>query len=204
MNYHETDPEFMERFEHFAFEEVVKEEGQQLEPRTRYLAILASLIGCQGVEAYGEILPKALEAGLSPAAVKETVYQAADYLGMGRMWPFLRVTNEIFSRQGIALPLSGQATTTMEDRLEKGIQAQADIFGEHMKEAWKAGHVSWADMEGFYGLPFRDGPLLCLRNPREGMGSRSRCKSGSGHGGDEAVSGFSGCPLFSASPEGFC
>lgn len=142
MNYHETDPEFMERFEHFAFEEVVKEEGQQLEPRTRYLAILASLIGCQGVEAYGEILPKALEAGLSPAAVKETVYQAADYLGMGRMWPFLRVTNEIFSRQGIALPLSGQATTTMEDRLEKGIQAQADIFGEHMKEAWKAGHVN--------------------------------------------------------------
>lgn len=142
MNYHETDPEFMERFEHFAFEEVVKEEGQQLEPRTRYLAILAALIGCQGVEVYGEILPKALEAGLSPIAVKETVYQAADYLGMGRMWSFLRVTNEIFSRQGIALPLSGQATTTMEDRLEKGIQAQADIFGEHMKEAWKAGHVN--------------------------------------------------------------
>ena len=29
MNYHETDPEFMERFEHFAFEEVPGEEGQR-------------------------------------------------------------------------------------------------------------------------------------------------------------------------------
>ena len=24
INYHETDPEFMERFEHFAFDEVIK------------------------------------------------------------------------------------------------------------------------------------------------------------------------------------
>ena len=35
MNYYETDPEFMERVDHFAFEEVVKEEGQQLPPKTR-------------------------------------------------------------------------------------------------------------------------------------------------------------------------
>lgn len=29
MDYYETDPEFMERIEHFAFEEVVKEPGQE-------------------------------------------------------------------------------------------------------------------------------------------------------------------------------
>ena len=96
MNYYETDPEFMERFEHFAFDEVVNEESRQLEPKTRYLVVLAALIGCQGEAAYREILPKALEAGLSPVAVKETVYQAVDYLGMGRMWQFLRAANEIF------------------------------------------------------------------------------------------------------------
>ena len=38
----------MERFEHFAFDEVVHEKGQELEEKTRYLAILATLIGCQG------------------------------------------------------------------------------------------------------------------------------------------------------------
>lgn len=98
MNYYETDPEFMERFEHFAFDEVVNEESRQLEPKTRYLVVLAALIGCQGEAAYREILPKALEAGLSPVAVKETVYQAVDYLGMGRMWQFLRAANEILRR----------------------------------------------------------------------------------------------------------
>ena len=42
----------------------------------------------------------------------------------------------------IALPLPGQATTTMNDRLEKGVKAQTAIFGEHMKEAWKKGHIN--------------------------------------------------------------
>ena len=119
MNYYETDPEFMERFEHFAFDEVVNEEGQQLEPGTRNLAILATLIGCQGLEAYKEMLPRALDDGLSPVEVKETVYQAADYLGMGRMWQFLNATNEIFSEKKIALLLPSQATTTMGIVLKK-------------------------------------------------------------------------------------
>ena len=48
MSLEETDAEFMERFEHFAFDEVVHEKGQELEEKTRYLAILATLIGCQG------------------------------------------------------------------------------------------------------------------------------------------------------------
>ena len=42
-NYRETDPEFMERFEHFAFDEVVNEAGQQLDDLTRHMAILATL-----------------------------------------------------------------------------------------------------------------------------------------------------------------
>lgn len=142
MDLHRTDPEFAERFEYFAFDEVVSEENQQLEPFARYLAILATLIGCGGVEAYKEMLPQALENGIAPIVVKEIVYQATDYLGYGRMLPFLNITNEILAERGIQLPLDGQATTTLDDRLEKGIKAQAEIFGEQMKEAWKAGHIN--------------------------------------------------------------
>lgn len=142
MDLHITDPEFAERFEHFAFEEVINEENQQLEPSTRYLAILATLIGCGGAEAYKEMLPKALENGITPVMVKEIVYQATDYLGYGRMLPFLNCTNEIFSEKKIPLSLDGQATTTLENRLEKGIETQVEIFGEHMKEDWKAGHIN--------------------------------------------------------------
>lgn len=142
MDRKKTDPEFMERFEHFAFEEVVTEEGRQLDASTRYLAILSALIGCGGVDAYCEMLPKAIENGVTPVMVKECVYQAADYLGFGRMLPFLDATNVIFDQMGVDTPLPGQATTTMENRLEKGAEAQAAIFGEQMKEAWKKGHIN--------------------------------------------------------------
>lgn len=60
----------------------------------------------------------------------------------GRIRPFLTATNQVLLEQGISLPIEDQTTTTMEDRLEKGIQAQAAIFGDGMKEAWKAGHIN--------------------------------------------------------------
>ena len=97
MNLYETDREFMERFEHFAFEEVVNEKGQELEPKVRYTAILATLLGCQGTDAFRMMLPKALDAGVTPVMAKEIVYQATDYLGFGRVLPFINITNEILA-----------------------------------------------------------------------------------------------------------
>ena len=164
MDLHKTDPEFAERFEHFAFDEVVNEENQQLEASTRYLAILATLIGCGGVDIYKEILPQALENGITPIAAKEIVYQAADYLGYGRMLPFLNVTNEILAERGIELPLTGQSTTTLDNRLEKGIEAQVEIFGQHMKEAWKSGHINrWLAANCFGDYYTRNGLNLAER-----------------------------------------
>lgn len=142
MDFYETDPEFMERFDHFAYDEVVNEEGQQLDEVTRHMAILATLLGCQGIDMFKEELPKALDGGVTPVMAKEIIYQAVDYLGIGRVLPFLKAANEILKGRGIELPLPGQATTTMEDRLEKGAAAQAEIFGDHMLEAWKNGHIN--------------------------------------------------------------
>ena len=86
-----TDPEFAERFEHFAFDEVVNEPGQQLDDVTRHLAILATLLGCQGIDAFRRGAARRLwTRGVTPVMAKEVIYQAVDYLGMGRMLPFLR------------------------------------------------------------------------------------------------------------------
>lgn len=164
MDLHKTDPEFAQRFEYFAFQEAPKEEGRQLPEKTRYMAILAALIGCGGADAYGEMLPKALDGGVTPVMIKEIVYQSAAYLGCGRMLPFLSRTNEIFSEKGIELPLPAQATTTLENRLEKGVEAQAEIFGEHMKEAWKAGHINrWLAANCFGDYYTRKGLTLAER-----------------------------------------
>ena len=141
MSLQSTDPEYTQRLGAF-LEEVRNEPDSMLEPTTRWLAILATLTGNGSVDAYKEALPQALQEGLDPVAVKEMVYQATDYLGYGRALPFLHATNDALTAAGIALPLPGQATTTMNDRLEKGIAAQVKIFGEHMNEAWKAGTVN--------------------------------------------------------------
>lgn len=161
MDLHITDPGFIERFEYFAFTEVLDE---QVDTKTRYIAILAALIGCGGVEAYREMLPKAVKNGITPVMVKEIVYQATAYLGYGRMLPFLNGTNGIFAEEGIRLPLDGQATTTLENRLEKGVEAQAEIFGEHMKEAWKAGQINrWLAANCFGDYYTRKGLTLSER-----------------------------------------
>ena len=135
----QTDPEFAERFANFAFDEVVNELGRGLDDKTRFLAILATLLGCQGVDEFRVMAPAALNFGVTPVEIRETVYQAAAYLGIGRVYPFLKAMNECFEAQGISLPLENQAQTTTENRLEKGNQVQVDIFGEGMRGFDKSG-----------------------------------------------------------------
>ena len=139
---HKTDPEFMERLEYFMAEEVAREPGQHLDEPVRYMAVLAALIGCQAAELFREILPEALDNGLTPVKIKEIIYQSADYVGIGRMRPFLTAVNEVLEGRGVKLPLPGQATTTLEDRLEKGSLVQVDIFGGGMADFWKKGHIN--------------------------------------------------------------
>jgi 4-carboxymuconolactone decarboxylase len=133
----ETDPEFIERFDNFAFDEVVNQ--NDLDDKTRFMAILATLLGCQGMDEFRAMLPAALNFGVTPVEIKEIVYQATAYLGIGRVFPFLQTLNEVLMAKGIKLPLKSQANTTTEDRFEKGIQAQVDIFGEGMKEFYQSG-----------------------------------------------------------------
>ena len=84
----ETDPEFMELFANFALDEVVNQ--GDLDDAARMMAILAALLGCQGVEEYRVLLPAALRAGITPVQVKEILYQSVAYLGIGRVSLFLR------------------------------------------------------------------------------------------------------------------
>ncbi len=133
----QTDPEFIERFDNFAFDEVVNQDD--LDERTRFMAILATLLGCQGIDEYRFMVSAALNFGVTPVEIKEITYQAAAYLGIGRVCPFLKANNDVFEERGIELPLEGQATTTVKNRREAGTQAQVDIFGEGMREFWKSG-----------------------------------------------------------------
>ena len=104
-----TDPEFIERFDNFSFDEVVNEEGQQLDDKTRFICILAVLIGSSSVDEFRGMAKAALNFDVTPVEIKEIVYQAVDYLGIGRVFPFLKIANEVLESLGYTLPLEGQA-----------------------------------------------------------------------------------------------
>lgn len=125
-----TDPQLVEIFENFV-DEVVN--SDDLDDETRYLAILAALIGVQGLDEYKIMLSASLNFGITPIQVKETLYQSVAYLGMGRVYPFMNATNEIFQSLKIELPIQGQTENKIVNRREKGESAQVEIFGEHMR-----------------------------------------------------------------------
>lgn len=132
------DPEFAACFGQFADS---AEARGVLDGRTRMVMVLAALIGCQSIQTYREVLPAALDAGVTPVQIKEILYQATAYLGLGRARPFFDAANETLAARGVPLPLPEQATVTPETRLEAGSQAQVAIFGEHMRDFWRSGPV---------------------------------------------------------------
>jgi 4-carboxymuconolactone decarboxylase len=101
-----TDPELIEVFDNFAFDETLAASG--LDTRTRLMVQLAALIGCQAQSEYRVMLGAALIAGVTPVEAREIVYQAVPYAGMGKVFDFLHATNDVLTERGVRLPLDGQ------------------------------------------------------------------------------------------------
>ena len=128
-----TDPELIEIFDNFAFDETLR--YSRLDTRTRLMVQLAALISCQTLREYRVMLGAALTAGVTPTEAKEIVYQAVPYAGMGKVLDFIHATNDILSERGVQLPLDGQATTTPATRAEKGRAVREQITGADRTEA---------------------------------------------------------------------
>ena len=125
-----TDPELVEAFDNFAFDEVLLR--GDVDTKTRLMAILASLIAQQTLAEYKVMLGGALNVGVTPVEAKEILYHSVPYVGIAKAFEFLHATNEILLSRGVELPLQGQSTTTPEDRFEKGLALQKSIFGERI------------------------------------------------------------------------
>jgi 4-carboxymuconolactone decarboxylase len=130
----ETDPELINVFDNFAFDEVLG--YGNLDTRTRLMVILASMIACQALAEYKVMLGGALNIGVTPVEVKEIVYQAVPYVGMAKVYDFIHATNEILESRGVKLPLEGQSSTTPETRFEKGLALQKAIVGDRIDKMY--------------------------------------------------------------------
>ena len=124
----QTDPEFIEFFDNFAFDEVIS--YGNLDTKTRVMMILGSTIACQAHGEYKMMTNAALNVGVTPVEIKEILYQSVPYVGISKVVDFIYLTNEIFTERKIGMPLESQSTTTPETRYEKGLEVQKSIFGD--------------------------------------------------------------------------
>jgi len=131
----QTDPELIEVFDNFAFDEVIG--SSNIDIKTRVMAIMASTIASQALTEYKMFVNAALNVGITPVEVKEVLYQSVPYVGIAKVIDFIYATNEILTECGIELPLKGQSTTTPETRHEKGLALQKEIFGEMIDKMYQ-------------------------------------------------------------------
>lgn len=127
-----TDPELIEVFDNFAFDEVIGHSN--MDTKTRVLMIMASTIGSHSLSEYKMMANAALNVGVTPVEVKEVLYQSVPYVGISKVIDFIYMTNEILTERGIKLPLEGQSTTSPETRMEAGIAKLNEIIGKESTE----------------------------------------------------------------------
>ena len=122
-----SDPELIEIFDNFAFDEVLGH--GTLDARTRLMVQLAAMIAAPALREYRVMLGAALTVGVTPVEIKEIVYQAVPYVGMAKAFDFIHATNEVLAEHGVELPLPAQSTITPETRAETGLAVQRQIIG---------------------------------------------------------------------------
>jgi 4-carboxymuconolactone decarboxylase len=127
-----TDPELIEIFDNFAFDEVLRD--SKLPIKTRLILQLAAIIASQAVREYKAMMAAALNVGVTPVEVKEVLYLAIPYVGIAKTYDFIQATNDVLTERGVELPLPGQSTTTPETRMERGLAVQKQIIGEDVVE----------------------------------------------------------------------
>lgn len=133
-----ANPELEGIMNHF-IEEEVKVRNDLLTEREKQLISLVSLICQQSGEMLKAQTEQALAAGVMPVEIKEAVYHCSPYVGFPRAVDAAVLVDQVFLEQGVGLPLEPQAEVTEETRFEKGLNAQATIFGEVMRRAAAGG-----------------------------------------------------------------
>ncbi|AGK54531.1 carboxymuconolactone decarboxylase family protein [Bacillus sp. 1NLA3E] len=123
-----TDPDFQDILSHFIFGEVFYQ--GDLDDKQRELSTLVVLATNQTLPQLKAHVGAALNIGLTPVEIKEAVYQCAPYIGFPKTLNAINEVNEAFKAQNIALPIESQKTVNEDNRFDKGLAVQVQIFGD--------------------------------------------------------------------------
>ncbi|MCY8232355.1 carboxymuconolactone decarboxylase family protein [Priestia endophytica] len=123
-----TDPDFQDILSHFIFGEVFYQGN--LSDKHRELITLVVLTTNQTLPQLKAHVRAALNIGVTPVEIKEAVYQCAPYIGFPKTLNAMNEVNEVFKAKNIALPVESQKTVDEDNRFDKGLAVQVEIFGD--------------------------------------------------------------------------
>ena len=130
-----TDPELMNILQRFIFGEVFY--TGKLDDKTRELITITTLTVNQTLPQLSVHTNVALNVGVKPIEIRESIYQLAPFIGYPKVLNALESVNRIFESRGIQLPLENAANLKEDERLEKGKEMQEPLYGHGMKSAIK-------------------------------------------------------------------
>jgi len=130
-----TDPEFAAIRDRLMYGQIASR--GTLGDSLRMLVTLVSLTAGQNLDGFKEQVKAAMRTGLTPVEIREALYHCAPYAGLPRAESAVRLADQVFRAEGIALPLPDAATVTEETRFQDGLAAQKAIFGDAIDEMHK-------------------------------------------------------------------
>lgn len=141
------DPELAEILGRFAFGDTAS--VGTLDLRLQLLATLASTVAQNTVGEFRIVMRAALDAGISPLEIKETVYHAVPYVGIARVRDCLDAANATLRSAGIALPAAKQSTVTADTRFDTGLALQRSIFGDRIDAGYASSPADLLHIQKF-------------------------------------------------------
>lgn len=121
-----TDPEMMDILQKFIFGEVFQTRDLTLKQREMITCItLATMQTLPQLKAHAGA---ALNVGVTPEELRETMYLTAPFIGFPKMLNAVGTVNEVLKERGINLPLEKQGVVTEETRHQTGKDIQDKLY----------------------------------------------------------------------------
>lgn len=130
-----TDGGFMQILQGYIFGDVCC--TGSLDNRMRELVTITVLSTMSVLPQLKAHVQAGLNAGCTPVEMREAVYQCAPFIGFPKTLNAISAMNEVFTDNGISLPLPEQRTLgSDEERYERGLEIQEPIYGREIEERY--------------------------------------------------------------------
>lgn len=128
--------EFQKIVNNFKGNEVSEYGSLSIETKAMISIVVLTTLGT--IKEIKEEVKTALKAGVTAEYLSEAAIQCTPYAGYSKVKEALEVLYAALNENGIELPLKNQSCTTPENRFEKGLAVQQNIFGEELINKMRA------------------------------------------------------------------